>query len=84
MGADLLLFQSGEQAHGASHELGPGSLNVWGCSLFGQSDQGDETQQVDLLVVHLTEVLRAATALVGKDHLQATAWNVLQDRDIPL
>ena len=71
--ADLLLFQHGKQAHGASHELRPGSLNGWGGSLLRQSDQGDETQQVDLLIIHLTEVLRAATALVGKDHLQAAA-----------
>ena len=78
VGADLLCFQSGKQAHSASHELGPGSLKGWGRSLLRQSDQGDETQQVDLLIIHLTEVLRAAAALAGKDHLQAEAWNVLQ------
>ena len=72
-GADLLLFQSRKQAHGASHELRPGSVDSWRGGLLRQSDQRYEPQQVDLLVVHLTEVLRAATALAGKDHLQAAA-----------
>ena len=70
---DLLVFESGEQAHGASHELRPGSLQGWGGSLLRQGHQGNEPQQVDLLVIHLAEVLRAATRFAGKDHLQPAA-----------
>lgn len=73
--ADLLLFEGGKQAHGASHELRPSSVDSWRSGLLRQSDQRDEPQQVDLLVIHLAKVLRAATILGGKNHLQA-AWSV--------
>ena len=72
-GADLLRFECGKQAHGAGHELGPGSLQGWGGDLLRQSDQRDEPQQVDLLVIHVSEVLRSATSFACKDHLQARA-----------
>lgn len=52
-------------------------MDSWRSGLLRQSDQGDEPQQIDLLVIHLAKVLRAATILGGKDHLQA-AWRVIQ------
>lgn len=69
--ADLLLFEGAKQAHGASHELRPGSVDSWRGGLLRQSDQRYEPQQVDLLVIHLAKVLRGAAILGGKDHLQA-------------
>lgn len=75
--ADLLLFEGAEQAHGTSHKLRPGSVDSWRGGLLRQSDQRNEPQQIDLLVIHLAKVLRAATTLAGKDHLQAI-WSVIQ------
>ena len=68
--ADLLLFEGGEEAHGAGHQLWPCILQLWRRALLRQCHQGDETQQIHLLVIHAPKVLRAATWLAGKDHLQ--------------
>ena len=68
--ADLLFFEGGEEAHGASHQLWPRVLQLWRRALLRQCHQGDETQQVHLLVIHAPKVLRAASWFAGKDHLQ--------------